>query len=130
MSFDENGGGDHDEGFIVRIRGLPWSASHDEVANFLESQLLNCPPFPKMNAFGITIADVNIMGGKSGIHLTYTKDGRPSGEAYIELASEDDVEKALGKDKHHMGRRYIEGNCFTSGYCSITCQFSQFSDRN
>ncbi|ELT99751.1 hypothetical protein CAPTEDRAFT_226859 [Capitella teleta] len=91
MSFDENGGGDdRDEGFIVRIRGLPWSASHDEVANFLE-------------------ADVNIMGGRSGIHLTYTKDGRPSGEAYIELASEEDVAKALEKDKHHMGRRYIEG---------------------
>lgn len=43
MSFDENGGGDdRDEGFIVRIRGLPWSASHDEVANFLEGSFLLC----------------------------------------------------------------------------------------
>ncbi len=25
-----------DEGCVVRIRGLPWSASHDEVASFLE----------------------------------------------------------------------------------------------
>jgi hypothetical protein len=57
-------------------------------------------------------AECNILGGKGGIHLTYTKDGRPSGEAYINLASEDDVAKALAKDKHHMGRRYIEGTFF------------------
>jgi hypothetical protein len=40
MSFDDNGCGDHDEGCIVRIRGLPWSASHDEVANFLEGRFV------------------------------------------------------------------------------------------
>ncbi len=27
---------DEEDGFIVRIRGLPWSASHDEVLAFLE----------------------------------------------------------------------------------------------
>ena len=31
-----DGDGDGDEGFVVRIRGLPWSASAEEVANFLE----------------------------------------------------------------------------------------------
>jgi len=43
------------------------------------------------------------------VHFTYTRDGRPSGEAYIELASEQDVTVALGKNQQHMGKRYIEG---------------------
>ena len=54
-------------------------------------------------------SDVEIIGGENGIHFTYMRDGRPSGEAYVEVASEDDVEKAVSKDKHHMGKRYIEG---------------------
>ena len=49
------------------------------------------------------------MNGRNGIHFTYVRDGRPSGEAYIELESEEDLEKALSRDKHHMGKRYIEG---------------------
>jgi len=43
------------------------------------------------------------------IHFTFTRDGRPSGEAYIELASEQDVVIALSKNQQHMGKRYIEG---------------------
>lgn len=43
------------------------------------------------------------------VHFTYTRDGRPSGEAYIELESEQDVQGALGKNQQHMGKRYIEG---------------------
>ncbi len=27
-----------DDGCVVRIRGLPWSASHDEVASFLDGK--------------------------------------------------------------------------------------------
>ena len=52
---------------------------------------------------------VNIVDGKLGIHFTYVRDGRPSGEAYIELESEDDVQEALKRDKQNMGKRYIEG---------------------
>lgn len=37
-----------------------------------------------------------------------SKEGRPSGEAYIELESQEDVQAALTKDKQHMGHRYIE----------------------
>ena len=55
------------------------------------------------------LAGVNIVGGSGGIHFTFVRDGRPSGEAYIELASEEDVHKACTRDKEHMGKRYIEG---------------------
>ena len=41
--------------------------------------------------------------------MTMNRDGRPSGEAYIEMCSEDDVESALKMDRKHMGKRYVEG---------------------
>ncbi len=41
--------------------------------------------------------------------MTMTREGRPSGEAYMEMASEEDVEKALKKDRKNMGKRYVEG---------------------
>ncbi|XP_022654217.1 heterogeneous nuclear ribonucleoprotein H2-like isoform X3 [Varroa jacobsoni] len=74
---------------IVRLRGMPWSATVDEVINFL-----GC--------------DVNVSGGKEGVHFTYTRDGRASGEAYVELVAEEDVENALKKSNENMGSRYIE----------------------
>lgn len=41
--------------------------------------------------------------------MTYTREGRPTGEGYLELANEEDVEKALTKHNEHLGPRYIEG---------------------
>ncbi len=54
--------GQYGEGYVIRLRGLPYSATQDEVADFLN--------------------DCDIVGGKIGIHFTYVRDGRPSGEAY------------------------------------------------
>lgn len=42
--------------------------------------------------------------------MTLSREGRPSGEAYVEMMSEEDVEKACKRDRDHMGHRYIEGN--------------------
>ena len=50
-----------------------------------------------------------ILGGPSGIHFTYVRDGRPSGEAYIEMNTQADVAEALKKDQQNLGKRYIEG---------------------
>ncbi len=41
-----------------------------------------------------------------------SREGRPSGEAFVELETEEDLEKALQKDKQHMGHRYIESKLF------------------
>ena len=43
--------------------------------------------------------------------MTYTREGRPTGEGYLELGCEEDVEKALTKHNEHLGPRYIEGMC-------------------
>ena len=53
--------------------------------------------------------ECSIEGDEDGIHILDGPDGRPSGEAYVELAGAQDVELALKKDKCHIGRRYIDG---------------------
>ncbi|UYV77744.1 HNRNPH1, partial [Cordylochernes scorpioides] len=79
-----------DEGCVLRVRGLPWSATKEEILNFF--------------------SDCNIVGGTEGIHMTFSKEGRPSGEAYVEMDSEEDVRLGLEKNNAHLGHRYIEGN--------------------
>ncbi|KAK1340713.1 hypothetical protein QTO34_017104 [Cnephaeus nilssonii] len=55
------------EGFVVKLRGLPWSCSIEDVQNFLS---------------GCIIHD-----GSAVIHFIYTREGRQSGEAFVELES-------------------------------------------
>ncbi|VDN41412.1 unnamed protein product [Dibothriocephalus latus] len=73
---------------ILRIRGLPYSATADDVINFFK--------------------DVSIKGGKRGISFPQGPNGRSNGEAFIELENEDELEKAMAHHNEHMGRRYIE----------------------
>ncbi|KAJ8784194.1 hypothetical protein J1605_008524 [Eschrichtius robustus] len=76
------------EGFVVKVRGLPWSCLADEVQRFF--------------------SDCKIQNGAQGIRFIYTREGRPSGEAFVELESEDEVKLALKKDRETMGHRYVE----------------------
>lgn len=73
---------------IVKLRGLPWSATSKEVLAFLK--------------------DCNIVGEEKGIHLITGDDGRASGQCFVELSSAEDVETAKGHNKEEMGTRYIE----------------------
>ena len=50
----------------------------------------------------------NIKNGSDGIHIILWKDGRPSGEAYVQLESLEDFQKALEMHKKNLGNRYIE----------------------
>lgn len=84
-----SGGGDQDDGYVVKLRGLPWSATVEEILKFFR--------------------DSNVSGGVDGVHMTLSKEGRPSGEAFVEFQSEEDLKQALKRDRDHMGNRYIEG---------------------
>lgn len=53
--------------------------------------------------------DCDIVGKVNGVCFTYSKEGRPSGEAFIELKTAEDFKNALAKDRKYMGHRYIEG---------------------
>ena len=57
----------------------------------------------------LLFAGCETRGGSAGIHLTQSREGRPSGEAFVEFASEEDLQMALKKNKDHLGNRYIEG---------------------
>jgi len=75
------------EGYsVIKLRGLPWSVTLDDLATFLS---------------GITIPN-------GGVHLMNGLNGRPSGLAYVELSSEEDQAEALRRDKQSIGGRYID----------------------
>ncbi|KFO31163.1 Heterogeneous nuclear ribonucleoprotein F [Fukomys damarensis] len=76
------------EGYVVKPRGLPWSCSIEDAQNFP--------------------SDFTLHVGVAGVHFVYTREGRQSGEDFVELDSEDDVKMALKKDRESMGHRYIE----------------------
>ncbi|XP_076800482.1 heterogeneous nuclear ribonucleoprotein H2-like isoform X1 [Clavelina lepadiformis] len=76
-----------DNRFVVRLRGLPYSATDDQIMEFLCCEVVGC-------------AD--------GIRRTFTKEGRPSGEAYVEVTCQEDANACLDKDHCSMGKRYIE----------------------
>ena len=44
----------------------------------------------------------------SAIHLVHLRDGRSSGEAFVEFESAKDLEKAMLLNKKHLGTRYVD----------------------
>lgn len=43
-----------------------------------------------------------------GIRFTYTREGRPSDEAFVELESEDEVKLALKEDRETVAYRCVD----------------------
>ncbi|UYV71308.1 HNRNPH1 [Cordylochernes scorpioides] len=74
----------HVSGFILRVRGLPWAVTTDEIREFFGS--------------------CNV----TAVHLIYSQTGRPTGEAYVEMSTREDWLKGLDRNKKHIGQRYIE----------------------
>lgn len=66
----------------VRLRGLPFASSREEIADFLE------------------VRPIDIVFQERG--------GRPNGVAFVLLSSSDDYQQCLDKDKQNLGSRYIE----------------------
>eukprot|EP00775_Hariotina_reticulata_P013285 gene13285-13416_t len=76
------------QGFVVRLRGLPYTATAADIVQFFQ---------------GVQLTDSD-----DAIILTMSVDGRPTGEAYVELANEAAQAAAMTKHKDLMGTRYIE----------------------
>jgi len=92
------------EHHIVRVRGLPWSCTENELIEFFE---------------GVCIQSV---------HFTRDRDGRPSGDAYMVLASLKDQKLAHKFHKAHMGNRYLE--VFEARYSEMSWMLSKNIDKD
>ena len=86
---------------VIKLRGLPWSVCDDDILKFLEG-------------IKITHKTNDQQVNQPCIHLMTNPDGRPSGECFIELEDELDLESAIQKNNALMGQRYIE--VFRSNY--------------
>ncbi|KAK7913385.1 hypothetical protein WMY93_013596 [Mugilogobius chulae] len=124
----------NEEGFVVRIRGLPWSCTQEEVASFfsvfksnrseMHWVLKRCGPADYDSCSGCMLRLRGLPFGCSkeeivqffsglrivpnGITLPVDYQGRSTGEAFVQFASKEIAEKALGKHKERIGHRYIE----------------------
>ncbi len=79
--------------FVIKLRGLPWSCTTDDIVKFME---------------GVRICCRDEEQTRLAIYLINNNDGRPSGEAFIKVLGEEDVEAACNKNNALMGQRYIE----------------------
>jgi len=82
-------------GFVVRLRGLPFSSTAEDVLNF-------CHP-------------VILMGASSGVLFSCNQDGRFTGDVFLELDTEEDLELCLQKNRKLLGSRFIETSRSTKG---------------
>ncbi|XP_024151729.1 epithelial splicing regulatory protein 2 isoform X2 [Oryzias melastigma] len=74
---------------IIRMRGLPFTATSQEVLSFLG------PESP-------------VTDGAEGLLFVKYPDGRPTGDAFVLFSCEEYVQNALKKHKQILGKRYIE----------------------
>uniref|UniRef100_A0A3B5BCI5 Epithelial splicing regulatory protein 1 n=1 Tax=Stegastes partitus TaxID=144197 RepID=A0A3B5BCI5_9TELE len=80
---------------IVRMRGLPFTATPEQVLAFFspgDGTQEMCP----------------VSGGKDGILFVRYPDGRPTGDAFVLFSCEEHAQCALRKHKEILGKRYIE----------------------
>jgi epithelial splicing regulatory protein 1/2 len=71
---------------VVKLRGLPYSADHKDIAVFLSG--------------------LNIIPG--GVVFNINQVGRRTGEAIVVLEDEQQTSLALERDHHYLNQRYIE----------------------
>jgi len=73
-------------GGVAKMRGLPYTTSYDDIKRFFE---------------GLPIK-------ADGITLCENREGRNSGEAYVEFQDEASAFEAVKRDRQNIGARYVE----------------------
>lgn len=71
---------------VLRMRGLPFSASKDDIVDFFKDFVLS----------------------EDLVHVILNSEGRATGEAIVEFSSAEDSKAAMAKDRKRLGNRYIE----------------------
>merc|ERR1719238_2620378 len=71
---------------VLKMRGLPYKVTRNDILDFFQ---------------GLSVP-------LNGVHLMFNEREQPTGEAYVEFSSPDDRERAMTKDRQHIGGRYVE----------------------
>merc|ERR1719446_1553998 len=87
---------------VVKMRGLPYKVTRNDILDFFS---------------GLSVP-------LNGVHLMFNEREQPTGEAYVEFSSPDDRERAMTKDRQHMGGRYVE--LFRVGRAEMIQALEQF----
>lgn len=91
--------------FVVRIRGIPWSCSKDEIVEFFNGKFILDYLIKFHQLF--SVSDCTVKNGTEGVHFVHSHDsGKPSGEAFIELETSTDADNAKKHTMGYIGTRY------------------------
>ena len=106
---------------MVRLRGLPFSASELDVADFLSC----C----KISRRGIHLVPYHHTSGLCSIpikrrlsftlHQVFNRFDKPTGEAFVELETNDDIRKALSKHSNMLSTRSEYRDFASTSYLSV-----------
>ncbi|XP_048116189.1 epithelial splicing regulatory protein 1 isoform X3 [Alosa alosa] len=111
---------------IVRMRGLPFSATTQQVLQFFSGpQAMDAKGEGVCQVKGPTSGGCQVAGGTAGILLVRYADGRPTGDAFVLFSTEEQAQLALKKHKQRLGKRYIE--LFKSTAAEVTQVCNRFS---
>ncbi|XP_030756360.1 RNA-binding protein fusilli isoform X2 [Sitophilus oryzae] len=77
---------------IVRMRGLPYDCTAQQVLDFFAAGENSC----------------TVLDGTEGVLFVRKRDGRATGDAFVLFSDESDAPKALAKHRDVIGSRYIE----------------------
>ena len=76
-----------DDPSVIKIRGLPYQTTAMEVCRFFK--------------------DCEIVGGSNGIYFPLNETGLPTGEAFVEMETAMDIDKALERHNDYIGERWV-----------------------
>lgn len=114
---------------VLRLRGLPFQATEEEVVEFFEDVQLEQVVLCRRNgrwrclSFSNTALVCSVLGSYHHCcwlygysldfmpvfsKLSLIPAGRATGEAYVQLGNPEDMPEALKLNKKYVGRRYIE----------------------
>ena len=68
---------------VLKMRGLPYKVTRNDILDFFS---------------GLSVP-------LNGVHLMFNEREQPTGEAYVEFSSPEDRERAMTKDRQHIGGR-------------------------
>ena len=94
-------------GSVVRLRGLPWAATVQDLSDWLEA-----PPSNAVTSGDRAMIEdflqrpLRVVPG--GIRFVYNHQGKKTGEAFVQFADGGDAARCQLKHEDTMGHRYIE----------------------